>query len=109
MTIDLTPALDAPFDGLSPGGLADLGPVVRGKVRDMIDLGDRIVLVATDRISAFDHVLGTVPYRGQVLNQLAAWWFDPDLRHRALACGVGDRSPMSPLAASAPPCRSRWS
>jgi len=76
MTIDLSPALQTPFDGLSPGALADLGPVTRGKVRDMIDLGDRLVLVATDRISAFDHVLGTVPYRGQVLNQLAAWWFE---------------------------------
>jgi len=76
MTIDLSPALQAPFDGLSPGAMADLGTVTRGKVRDMIDLGDHLVLVATDRISAFDRLLGTVPYRGQVLNQLAAWWFD---------------------------------
>jgi phosphoribosylaminoimidazole-succinocarboxamide synthase len=45
-------------------------------VRDVVDLGDRLALVATDRLSAFDRVLGTVPYRGQVLNQLAAWWFE---------------------------------
>jgi len=76
MTIDLAPAITAPFDGLPTGALDDLGRVTRGKVRDMIDLGDRLVLVATDRISAFDHVLGTVPFRGQVLNQLAAWWFE---------------------------------
>ena len=76
MTIDLAPALAAPFDGIDAEAVADLGPVTRGKVRDIIDLGDRLALVATDRISAFDRVLGTVPYRGQVLNQLAAWWFD---------------------------------
>lgn len=76
MTIDLSPALAAPFDGLSAEQTADIGPLVRGKVRDMFDLGDRLVLVATDRISAFDRVLGTVPHRGQVLNQLAAWWFE---------------------------------
>ena len=76
MTIDLAPALAAPFDGIDAEAVADLGPVTRGKVRDIIDLGDQHALVATDRISAFDRVLGTVPYRGQVLNQLAAWWFD---------------------------------
>jgi len=76
MTLDLTPALESPFDGIEASDVADLGPLIRGKVRDLVDLGDRLALVATDRISAFDHVLGTVPYRGQVLNQLAAWWFE---------------------------------
>jgi len=76
MTIDLSPALESPFDGVDGEALADLGPLIRGKVRDIVDLGDRLALVATDRISAFDRVLGTVPYRGQVLNQLAAWWFE---------------------------------
>jgi phosphoribosylaminoimidazole-succinocarboxamide synthase len=65
-----------PFDGIVPETVADLGPVIRGKVRDIVDLGDQLALIATDRLSAFDHVLGTVPYRGQVLNELAAWWFD---------------------------------
>ncbi len=65
-----------PFDGIVPEAVADLGPVIRGKVRDIVDLGDQLALIATDRLSAFDHVLGTVPYRGQVLNELAAWWFD---------------------------------
>lgn len=76
MSVDLAPALESPFDGVDEAELADIGPVIRGKVRDLVDLGDRLALVATDRISAFDRVLGTVPYRGQVLNQLAAWWFE---------------------------------
>jgi phosphoribosylaminoimidazole-succinocarboxamide synthase len=76
MSLDLAPALADPFDGIDPEEVADLGPTTRGKVRDIVDLGDRLAFVATDRISAFDRVLGTVPYRGQVLNQLAAWWFD---------------------------------
>lgn len=47
-----------------------------GKVRDTWDLGDRMLLVATDRLSAFDVVLSTVPFKGQILNQIAAWWFE---------------------------------
>jgi phosphoribosylaminoimidazole-succinocarboxamide synthase len=76
MTLDFGPALAEPFRGLDPIAVADLGVMMRGKVRDVIDLGDEVALIATDRLSAFDHVLGTVPYRGQVLNQLAAWWFE---------------------------------
>jgi phosphoribosylaminoimidazole-succinocarboxamide synthase len=50
--------------------------VRRGKVRDVYDLGDRMLLVATDRISAFDWVLPTaIPDKGRVLNQIAAFWF----------------------------------
>ncbi len=48
----------------------------RGKVRDIYDLGDRLLLVATDRISAFDVVLPTpIPHKGVVLTQLSAFWF----------------------------------
>jgi len=46
-----------------------------GKVRDSYDLPQGRLLVTTDRLSAFDRVLAHVPYKGQVLNQLAAWWF----------------------------------
>lgn len=53
-----------------------LGPKIEGKVRDSYVPGDGTrVLVTTDRISAFDRVLGTLPFKGQVLNQLSAWWF----------------------------------
>lgn len=60
------------------------GPgVYRGKVRDNLSLGDgRRVLVTSDRVSAFDRVLGTIPFKGQVLSTLAAWWFE---RTRAVA------------------------
>lgn len=52
-------------------------PVRRGKVRDVYDLGDRLLLVSTDRISAFDWVLPTpIPDKGRVLNQLSAFWFE---------------------------------
>jgi len=52
-------------------------PVRRGKVRDIYDLGDRLLLVSTDRISAFDWVLPTgIPDKGRVLTQIAAFWFD---------------------------------
>ena len=49
----------------------------RGKVRDTYDLGDRLLIVATDRISAFDAVLPTgIPDKGKVLSQMSAWWFE---------------------------------
>jgi phosphoribosylaminoimidazole-succinocarboxamide synthase len=48
-----------------------------GKVRDVYDLGDHLLLVATDRISAFDYVLGSgIPDKGKVLTQLSAFWFE---------------------------------
>src|SRR5215210_848285 len=48
----------------------------RGKVRDTYDLGDKLLMVATDRISAFDSVLPTgIPHKGQVLTALSSFWF----------------------------------
>jgi len=56
--------------------LPGLGPRRHGKVRDYYSLeGGRRLLITTDRLSAFDRVLGLVPYKGQVLNQLSAFWF----------------------------------
>ncbi|KAJ7958952.1 Phosphoribosylaminoimidazole-succinocarboxamide synthase chloroplastic [Quillaja saponaria] len=48
----------------------------RGKVRDIYDGGDYLVLVTTDRQSAFDRILASIPYKGQVLNETSLWWFD---------------------------------
>jgi phosphoribosylaminoimidazole-succinocarboxamide synthase len=49
----------------------------RGKVRDVYDLGDTLLIVATDRLSAFDHVLGSgIPDKGRILTQMSAFWFD---------------------------------
>jgi phosphoribosylaminoimidazole-succinocarboxamide synthase len=57
--------------------LNGLAPHRQGKVRDIFDLGDSLLLVATDRISAFDYVLGSgIPDKGRVLNQLSAFWFE---------------------------------
>ena len=58
-------------------------PVRRGKVRDVYDLGDgRLLIVATDRISAFDWVLPTgIPDKGRILTALSAWWFRSAVAH----------------------------
>src|SRR5512133_331440 len=56
--------------------LSGLGELYRGKVRDNYSRGDRIVMITTDRVSAFDHVLGTIPFKGEVLSRLTAFWFD---------------------------------
>jgi phosphoribosylaminoimidazole-succinocarboxamide synthase len=56
--------------------LQGLGELYRGKVRDNYGRGDRIVMITTDRVSAFDHVLGTIPFKGEVLSRLTAFWFD---------------------------------
>jgi len=53
----------------------DQGELYRGKVRDNYVNEDTITMVTTDRISAFDRVLGTVPFKGQALVELADWWF----------------------------------
>jgi len=48
----------------------------KGKVRDQYDLGDSLLLITTDRQSAFDRVLASIPFKGQVLNQVSAFWFE---------------------------------
>jgi len=60
---------------LTTTDLSFLGPKRSGKVRDIYEYHDQLILVTTDRLSAFDRILGAVPYKGQVLNQLAAFWF----------------------------------
>ena len=66
----------------------------RGKVRDLYDLGDRLLIVATDRISAFDYVLGSgIPDKGKVLTLLSAFWFElmADLvPHHLISIDVND-------------------
>jgi len=61
---------------LTHAELANLRPTSSGKVRDIFDLGDRLLMVSTDRISAFDHVLPVgIPDKGKVLTQLSVHWF----------------------------------
>ncbi|MGE0449112.1 MAG: phosphoribosylaminoimidazolesuccinocarboxamide synthase [Vicinamibacterales bacterium] len=62
--------------------IAGRAPARQGKVRDIYDYGDHLLIVATDRISAFDYVLGSgIPDKGKVLTQISAFWFE---RTRAL-------------------------
>jgi phosphoribosylaminoimidazole-succinocarboxamide synthase len=51
-------------------------PLYRGKVRDVVGGEKALLLVASDRLSAFDRVVSTVPFKGEVLSRVSAWWFD---------------------------------
>ena len=70
-----------------PGNL-----IRRGKVRDLYDLGDRLLLVASDRLSAFDWVLPTgIPDKGRVLTALSVWWFDQlDVANHLISTAVDE-------------------
>lgn len=74
--------------------LADRGPDKRGKVRDIYDLGDKLLLVATDRISAFDWVNPVgIPDKGRILTQISLYWFEQmaDLcRNHLISADVAD-------------------
>jgi phosphoribosylaminoimidazole-succinocarboxamide synthase len=63
----------APFESIN---LAGFGEKQSGKVRDIYRMDGQRVLITTDRVSAFDRILGAIPLKGQVLNQLSAWWFE---------------------------------
>lgn len=52
-----------------------IGKKKQGKVRDSYDIGDKLILITTDRQSAFDRVLTEIPFKGQVLNTTSEWWF----------------------------------
>jgi phosphoribosylaminoimidazole-succinocarboxamide synthase len=84
---------------LIESSLADLPLVRRGKVRDVYGVGDdQLLIVATDRISAFDYILGSgIPDKGRVLTQLSAFWFDrvADLVPHHLITADVDRFPAA--------------
>src|SRR5215216_4717019 len=63
-------------DVLTEVDLVGFGEKMSGKVREIYANDDQRILITTDRISAFDRVLGAIPFKGQVLNQLSAWWFE---------------------------------
>jgi phosphoribosylaminoimidazole-succinocarboxamide synthase len=68
-------AAQLPF-ALQETRLPALGERYQGKVRDVYAKGEQLVLVTTDRLSAFDRVLTTIPFKGEVLNRLAVFWFE---------------------------------
>jgi phosphoribosylaminoimidazole-succinocarboxamide synthase len=71
--VSATPAMKV----LRETQFAGLAPSARGKVRDIYDLGDKLLIVATDRLSAFDVILPTpIPDKGRVLTQLSLFWFN---------------------------------
>jgi phosphoribosylaminoimidazole-succinocarboxamide synthase len=71
--VSATPAMRVLRETQFPG----LTPAARGKVRDIYDLGDKLLIVATDRLSAFDVILPTpIPDKGRVLTQLSLFWFN---------------------------------
>ncbi len=76
MGIDLTLLRELCSRTLERTDFKGLGERIGGKVRDCYVAGDRRILVSTDRVSCFDVVVGTIPLKGQVLNQLAAFWFE---------------------------------
>jgi len=66
-----------PVTALLTTNLGDSALLGRGKVRDLYAIDDKLLLVATDRISAFDHVLGTgIPGKGKILTQISLFWFE---------------------------------
>lgn len=67
--------LSAVPQALTSVDVPGFGEKQTGKVRDIYQSGSNRILITTDRVSAFDQVLGAIPYKGQVLNQLSAWWF----------------------------------
>jgi len=74
--IDVAELRDLCARTLEHTDFSGLGKRIEGKVRDSYVDGDRRTIIVSDRISAFDVVMGTVPLKGQVLNQAAAFWFD---------------------------------
>ena len=73
-----------------------------GKVRENYYLDDKIVMVTTDRVSAFDHILGTIPFKGEVLTQIAKFWFDKT-KHIAPNHYIDDPDPQVLLTLKAKP------
>ena len=81
---------------------AGLSPSARGKVRDIYDLGDKLLIVATDRLSAFDVIMATpIPDKGCILTQLSLFWFDllRDVIHNHLLSATEFPAPFERYAA----------
>jgi phosphoribosylaminoimidazole-succinocarboxamide synthase len=86
MTLSAAPLIETRLHGLAPDRV--------GKVRDIYELEDALLLVATDRISAFDYVLGSgIPDKGKVLTQLSTFWFEQTqhiVRNHLITANVRD-------------------
>ena len=61
---------------LARSDIPGLGEPNRGRVRDAYSLDENLLLVATDRVTHGEHIIGSVPFKGEVLTRIAGWWFD---------------------------------
>ncbi len=68
-------ALKTTFEGFKKSEVPAGTEFISGKVRDIFDKGDQLVIATSDRISAFDRVLSTIPFKGEILNRLSLFWF----------------------------------
>ena len=74
---DTAPArAEVAMDLLKETNFTFLGRKITGKVRDIYDQDDKLILITTDRHSSFDRIIAHVPWKGQVLNQVSAHWFE---------------------------------
>ncbi len=64
------------MDVLKETNFSFLGNRKKGKVRDIYEQDDKLILISTDRHSSFDRIIAHIPYKGQILNQTSDWWFD---------------------------------
>jgi len=84
--------------GIYESNLQDIPLLKKGKVRDIYDLGDTLLIVATDRISAFDVVLPTViPDKGKILTQISCFWFQKTssiIKNHVITCKAGEFPPL---------------
>lgn len=91
-------ALPYAYEGL-PDKAAGGRTLYRGKVRDVVEGPGRLLLVASDRISAYDRILSTIPFKGEVLTRVSAWWFartsDIVPNHMIPPSELGGRDPLS--------------
>jgi len=100
-------ALGQCFDGLRDTDVPTGVSLYRGKVRDVLSKGTKAVLVASDRISAFDRVLSTVPYKGEVLTRISSWWFrntEDIIPNHLVPLSLGDASQRTGRAVAAKRC-----
>jgi phosphoribosylaminoimidazole-succinocarboxamide synthase len=67
--------LEKTFFGIEEKDVPAGTKLFKGKVRDTIDLGSELLIITSDRISAFDRILSTIPFKGEVLNKMALYWF----------------------------------
>ncbi len=89
------------FEGFDPLRLPQGPGFYRGKVRDILDYGSYLAITTTDRISAFDRVLGLVPEKGEILHHLSLFWFyhTQDILPNALVGSLGPRTALMKKAA----------